>query len=58
MISLICGTLKNGTNKPIYKIEIESQMLKTNLWLPRGKGRAGGVNREIGIGIYTLLCIK
>ena len=29
---------KNGTDEPIYKTEIESQMLKTNLWLPGGKG--------------------
>ena len=27
-----------ATNEPIYKTEIESQMWKTNLWLPRGKG--------------------
>ena len=26
MISLIYGILKNGTNEPIYKTEIESQM--------------------------------
>ena len=26
MISLICGILKNGTNEPICKTEIESQM--------------------------------
>ena len=26
MISLIRGILKNGTNEPIYKTEIESQM--------------------------------
>ena len=29
---------KNGTNELIYKTEIESQMQKTNLWLPDGKG--------------------
>ena len=29
--------LENGTNEPIYKTEIESQMSKTNLWLPRRK---------------------
>ena len=26
MISFICGIYKNGTNEPIYKTEIESQM--------------------------------
>ena len=29
---------KNGTNELIFKIEIESQIQKTNFWLPRGKG--------------------
>ena len=33
---------ENGTNEPILKTEIQSQMLKTNLWLPRVKGWAGG----------------
>ena len=47
---------KNGTNEPIYKIEIESQMYKSILQSPRGKG--GGVNWEIGIDIYTLLYIQ
>ena len=32
---------KNGTNELIYKTEIESQMQKTNLWLPRGQGVEG-----------------
>ena len=27
-----------GTNELIYKTEIESQMQKTNLWLPGGNG--------------------
>ena len=35
--------LRNSTNEPIYKTEIESQMWKTNLWLSRGKG-GGGIN--------------
>ena len=40
MILLICGIQKKkGTNKPIYNTEVESQMQKTNLWLPRDKGR-------------------
>ena len=57
MILLICGILKNGTNEPIYKTEIESQMQKTNLWLPGVKGRRG-INWETGSDIYTLLYIK
>ena len=34
--------LKNGTNEPIYKTEIESQMQKINLWSPKGKGGGEG----------------
>ena len=30
--------LKNDTNELIYKTEIDSQTLKTHLWLPKGKG--------------------
>ena len=28
---------KKDTNKYIYKIEIDSQTQKANLWLPKGK---------------------
>ena len=28
-----------------------------NVWIPKGKG-VGGMNWEIGIDMYTLLCIK
>ena len=41
----------------IYKTEIESQLQKTNVWLPGGKG-GGGINWEIGIDTYTLLYKK
>ena len=47
---------KKGTNKLIYKTEIESYMDKTNLQLLRGKG--GGINWKTGIDIHTLLYIK
>ena len=30
---------KNDINEFIYKTEIDSQMQKTNLWLPKGKER-------------------
>ena len=30
------GVLKHGTNKLIYKTEIDAQTQKTNLWLPKG----------------------
>ena len=56
MTPLVCGILKNDTDELIYKTEIESQIQKTNLWLP--KGGWGGKNWEIEINIYTLLYIK
>ena len=33
---------KNYTIKLIYKIEIDSQILKTNLWLQKGKNSREG----------------
>ena len=38
IILLICGIQKNGRDELICKAEIESQMQRTNLWLPREKG--------------------
>ena len=32
---------KCNTNELIYKTEADSQTLKTNLWLPKGKRREG-----------------
>ena len=53
---------KNGTEKVVCKAEIETQMQRTNVWTPRGEGGVGGgggwMNWEIGIDIYTLICIK
>ena len=37
IISLICGLQKNGTDEPICKTEIETQMQRTNIWTPRGE---------------------
>ena len=39
MLSLIMWNLilKNDTNELIYKTETDLQILKTNLWLPKGK---------------------
>ena len=42
---------KRNTNELIYKTEIDSQILKTNLWLPRRK-RGGGQIRSMGL-TYT-----
>ena len=39
MILHICRILKSGTNRPIYKTEIESQMLKTSIVTKRKGGR-------------------
>ena len=60
----ICGIQKNGTDEPVCKAEIETQMQRTNIWTPRGESGGaegsggGGMNWEIGIDIYTLTCIK
>ena len=48
---------KSDRNELIYKIEIDSQMKKTNLWLPK-REVGGGINYEFGINKYTLLYIK
>ena len=59
-----CHILRNisgniGIGDLIYKAEIEIQMQRTNLWIPRWKG-AEGMSWEIRIDMYTLLllCIK
>ena len=36
--------LKNNTNRPIYKGEIDSQTLKTILCVPKEKVGEGGIN--------------
>ena len=46
-----------GMDEFVYKTEVDSQIQKTNLWLP-GYEEWGGKNWEIGIDIYTLLYIK
>ena len=43
---------KNDTNELIYNTETDSQTLKANLWLPKGKGGLGGID------ICTVLCGK
>ena len=39
------------------KVEIETQMWRTNVWIPKEE-RVGGMNWEIEMDIYTLLYIK
>ena len=52
---------KNGTDEQVCRAEIETQMQRTNVWTPkreRGGGGGGVMNWEIGIDMYTLMCIK
>ena len=60
ILTHICGIQKNGTDDPVCKAEIEAQMQRTNMWTPRGAsaGGGGGMNWEIEIDIYALICIK
>ena len=37
MVSLMWNLIKNDTNELIYKTETDSQISKSNLWLPKGK---------------------
>ena len=57
ILTHICGIQRNHTDEPVCKAEIETQMQRTNLWTPREES-GGGMNWEIGIDIYTLICIK
>ena len=38
-VSLLCGILKNDISDPICKAEIETQMYRTNVWIPRANGQ-------------------
>ena len=35
IVTHICGIQKNGTDEPIYKAEMETQMDRTNMQTPR-----------------------
>ena len=35
--------LENGTDKPVCRAEIETQMQRTNVRTPRGESGAGGL---------------
>ena len=39
--------LKNNTNEPIRKTEIDLQVQETKLWLPKGEGGVA-INQEFG----------
>ena len=57
MWSLKKKKTKTTTNDLIYKIEIDPQAQKINVWSPKRK-RMGGINWESGININTLVYIK
>ena len=50
--------LKNNKNECIYKTDIDPQIQKTNLWLPKGKVKSEGTNQEYQINKYKLLYRK
>ena len=41
ILTHICGIQKNGTDEPVCKAEIETQMQRTNVWTPRGESGWG-----------------
>ena len=49
--------LKYNTNEHIYKTEMDSQIQRTDLWLPRGRRDGGGKDWEFGISRCKLLYI-
>ena len=54
---------KYGTDDPVCRAEIETQMQRTNVMDTKGGKEPGGggggvMNWAIGIDIYTLMCIK
>ena len=53
----ICGIQKNGTDDPVCKAEIDTDVENKHMDTKGGK-RGQGMNSEIGIDIYTLICIK
>ena len=48
ILTHICGIQKNGTDEPVYRAEIETQMQRTNVWTPRGESGDGGWWDELG----------
>ena len=48
---------KNDTKDLIHKTEIDTDF-ETKLMITQGKMLRGGIKWEIGVGIYTLLCVK
>ena len=49
--------LKYDTDKLIYETETDSQIQKTDLWLPRRRGTRGGMDWEFGVSRCKLVYI-
>ena len=49
--------LKYDTNECIYETETDSEIQRTDLWLPRGREGGGGMDWEFGISRWKLLYI-
>ena len=63
ILMYICGAQKNGTDEPVCRAVIKTQMQRKSVWTPKGESGGGGsgggmMNWEIGIDTYTLICIK
>ena len=41
ILTHIYGIYKNGTDEPVCRAEIETQMQRTNVWTPRGESGGG-----------------
>ena len=54
VISLICG-IKNVTQMNLCTKQKQTQTWRTGLWLPRGRGCGGRLDREFGVSRCKLL---
>ena len=62
ILTHICGIRKNGTDEPVCKAEIDTDVKNKFMDTKHGKpwwgGDGGVLNWAIGIDMYTLMCIK
>ena len=62
MLTHIYGIQKNGTDEQVCKAEIDNTEVENKCMDTKGVKRGGWVggamNWEIGIDMYTLICIK
>ena len=50
--------LKYDTNELIWETETDSQIQRTDLWLPRGRKDGEGMEWDFGVSRYKLLYIE